>query len=185
MPLITCPDCERQVSTRAAHCPGCGSPVQPPAAEAVEAAEPAAPQVRAEARQPTRQTGPRLFTTSQIRAAAFFGTILCAAHLISANWRRLGRPDAGSTVWLASIALFAAMLVVGVLTPTQATTHASLASTIFYIALAERLHKKQSEAIAARGAMGASSTSNRQAAAIILAYTVAVLAIVVGLHHLP
>ena len=32
MPLIECPDCKKQISDAAPTCPGCGRPMQPPAA---------------------------------------------------------------------------------------------------------------------------------------------------------
>lgn len=184
MPLITCPDCDRQVSTRATHCPGCGSPVAPQTSQTKNPSEPAPANRTSEPRRRTQGEAQRFFSAGQIRAAAFFGSILCAAHLIASNWRRLGRPDAGSTAWLLSLALFAAVFVVGLLIPEKAATQAGLASTLLYIAMADRLYKRQSEAVATQLTQGAATASNWVVAAISLTYGVAFIALVLGLSLL-
>lgn len=39
MPLTTCPDCDREISTTAAACPHCGRPMQADAAQRVRTTE--------------------------------------------------------------------------------------------------------------------------------------------------
>jgi hypothetical protein len=42
MPLITCPECQREISDRALSCPGCGNPMHAIVIEATRNSRPSA-----------------------------------------------------------------------------------------------------------------------------------------------
>ena len=174
MPLIACPECTHQVSTRAARCPSCGRPIAdaPPAASRAPMHRPA--DTALTLRVP--QSSARFYSGAQVRAAAFLGSILCGSHLIAANWRRLGRPDAASKTWVVGVATFVVAVGLGQLMPDKAAAQFGIAAGLVYIAVAERLQKGQRDIVAKRVSEGAGTASAWLVFALVTCYLAAIVA---------